>query len=120
MVNVEGLQVGDQRVCRGGCLEAVAGAVLNFGVGAYMGAPRGQVQRAVISGAQSSTGIPLGTAVLDISVLFPFPRESMQLAIICSYLLGKQDALSEITCLSFQRSFKCVQMRFAPFAYLDL
>lgn len=43
MVNVEGLQVGDQRVCRGGCLEAVAGAVLNFGVGAYMGAPRGQV-----------------------------------------------------------------------------
>lgn len=42
MVNVEGLQVGDQRVCQGGCSEAVAGAVLNFGVGAHMGAHEGR------------------------------------------------------------------------------
>lgn len=60
-------------------------------------------------------GHSLGTAVLETSALLPFPRESMQLAIIFSYLLGKRDAFSKITCLSFQCSFKCVQMSFAPF-----
>lgn len=47
------------------------------------------MQRAGASGAGSSTGVLLGSAAPDSSALLPFPRESVQLAVIFSYLLRK-------------------------------
>lgn len=42
-------------------------------------------RRAGVCGTQNNTGISLETAVLETSALLPFPRESMQLAVIlCS------------------------------------
>lgn len=59
--------------------------------GTHVGVQEGRwgVQRAGLCGTQSSTGIPLGTAVLETSALLPFPRESVQLAVIFSYLFRK-------------------------------
>lgn len=78
------------------------------------------VQRAGVCGTQNNTSIPLETAVLETSALLPFPRESMQLAVIFSYLLRKGGEFAEITCCSFQPSLECVQIHFAPFPYLVL
>lgn len=76
LVNVDGLQAGDQGVHQGGCLEDVAGVVLNFEVGAHVGAARGWMGCAEgrAFGAQSSTGIPLG--ILHRS---PFPEKARSL-----------------------------------------
>jgi len=75
---VEGVVVdgGNRGVRRGGCWETVAGAVLDFRVGAA----RGQAEGRGLN-AQSSTGLPLGTAALGTAALLPFPEESVQLAV---------------------------------------